>query len=310
MKKISVLGDSNVDIIITLNKSSKLSEPKLFFGGTSANVAAGLSKLGNNISFFGSVGNDIYGQDIINNMSTNSINTENLEIIDNSNTAMVIGIVSKNGERDLYVWPPKCAAHSKYVITDNHIAHLENSDWLHVSGISLREEPVKSSMLAAMKICKKNKVKISFDLNLRTELWGLTEEFKTTVFQAIKYSDFIFGNLHDEINKLFNKDNLLQQLSNFAEHDQVFITRDGANGSTTYINDKVIASKGLEVIPIDTVGAGDAFNVGFIHSMINENNLEKALLNANTVAAYTLEGESSRHQPNIEELENFTNRFR
>jgi len=68
----------------------------------------------------------------------------------------------------------------------------------------------------------------------------------------------------------------LQQLGNFAEHDQVFITREGANGSTTYINDKVIASKGLEVIPIDTVGAGDAFNVGFIHSMINENNLEKA----------------------------------
>ena len=42
MKKISILGDSNVDMMIYLNNSTELADPKLFCGGTAANVAYGL----------------------------------------------------------------------------------------------------------------------------------------------------------------------------------------------------------------------------------------------------------------------------
>ena len=52
MKKIGVLGDSNVDMLIYLNNSDKLSDPKLFCGGTSANVAFGLAKLDNDVELY------------------------------------------------------------------------------------------------------------------------------------------------------------------------------------------------------------------------------------------------------------------
>ena len=52
MTKISVLGDSNVDLLLNVANPNKLADPQLFCVGSSANVAIGLSKLGNEVFFF------------------------------------------------------------------------------------------------------------------------------------------------------------------------------------------------------------------------------------------------------------------
>ena len=67
-KIISVLGDSNVDMSLLLSDVNKLKPPSLSSGGTCANVAAGLSKLGLKVKFFGTVGNDIYGKHVLEGM--------------------------------------------------------------------------------------------------------------------------------------------------------------------------------------------------------------------------------------------------
>ena len=54
-KKVNILGDANVDMILNLSDKQNLAEPSLFSGGSSANVASGLSKLGIDVSFFGSL---------------------------------------------------------------------------------------------------------------------------------------------------------------------------------------------------------------------------------------------------------------
>lgn len=307
MKKIGVLGDSNVDMLIYLKNSDKLSAPKLFCGGTCANVAFGLAKLGNYVQFYGAIGNDIHGKFIKEDMIKSQINIDNLEIIDSINTAMVIGIIDKEGERSLFVWPPNNAAHSKYSIKDPQLENTKKLDWLHVSGISLREEVVRTSMLKAMKLCFENNVTISFDLNLRVELWGLNSELKATIYEAISYSDFVFGSLNEEFVNIFDSKNIKNEIKNIAHKDQVFIIRDGPNGSFAYKNNLEYITPAIDIEPVDTVGAGDAFNTGFIHSMINTSNLEISLLKANAVAAYKLLGESARHLPNTKELETFLN---
>lgn len=307
MTTIGVLGDSNVDMLIYLEKSHKLSEPKLYCGGTAANVAFGLANLGNNVEFYGALGNDIHGKFIMEDMAQSQINIENLEILDSTNTAMVIGIIDKEGERNLFVWPPNNAAHSKYSIKSNQLQNIKYLDWLHVSGISLREEIVCSSMLKAMKLCVENNITVSFDLNLRVELWGLNNKFKKRIFEAISYSDYVLGSLNEEFVEIFDSKNLKNEIQNIAHKDQVFITRDGANGSFSYKNNLEYSTSAIDIIPVDAVGAGDAFNTGFIHSMVNGNNLEISLQRANAVAAYKLLGQSARHLPNLQELHTFLN---
>tara|TARA_B100000497_G_scaffold12223_1_gene13893 strand:- start:3166 stop:4083 length:918 start_codon:yes stop_codon:yes gene_type:complete len=302
MKKISILGDSNVDMLIYLNNPTELSDPKLYCGGSSANVAYGLSKLGNDVHFFGSIGNDIHGKFIIEDMNKSGVNIDNLDILDTESTAMVIGVVDTQSERNLFVWPPDNAAHSKYQLSQMHLDNLINNDWLHVSGISLRENPACESMLEAMKLCFQNDITVSFDLNLRIELWGLSNEFRKIVLEAISYSNYIFGSLSEEFQHLYSNEDFEAEFNKELNIEKTFIVRDGKNGSICYLDNNAIKTPGFSVNLIDTVGAGDAFNTGFIHSKVNHQDLNTALIKANAVAAYKIQGHGARHLPDFEQL--------
>jgi len=307
LKKINVLGDANVDMILNLSKKDKLGDPELFSGGSSANVAAGLARLGLKVSFFGSLGNDMYGKYVINEMNSDGIDTSNIELLDEFNTAMVIGVVEKSSERSLFVWPPKNGAHNKYILNNRSKKKVLDCDWLHVSGISLRFSPVRESMIKAMKLCKeKNKI-VSFDLNLRTELWGFDERFKKVVLEAVSNSSIIFGNLREELLCLFdeNEDSLYKNL----DDDQVLICRDGENGALGITVNTKVKSDAVSITPIDSVGAGDAFNTGFIYTFSKGLGIGESLDNGNLVAAYKLLGSGARHLPNEQQLEEFKKKY-
>lgn len=303
LKKINVLGDANVDMILNLSDKQNLGEPSLFSGGSSANVASGLSKLGVEVSFFGSLGNDMYGKHVVDEMKADGIDVSNLELLNDYSTAMVIGVVEENSERHFFLWPPEEGAHNQYTLDDKSKEDLLNCDWLHVSGISLRFSPVKETMLEAMKLCKENNKTVSFDLNLRSELWGLSESFKETVLEAVSHSTIVFGNLHEEFLLLFdgNEDNLGKNISN----KQMFICRNGENGALGITKNNKVTSNAVSISPVDSVGAGDAFNSGFIYASCRGKDIKESLDTGNQVAAFKLLGSGARHLPTKELLEEF-----
>lgn len=302
-KKVNVLGDANVDMILNLSDKQNLGEPSLFSGGSSANVASGLSKLGVEVSFFGSLGNDLYGKHVIDEMKADGIDVSNLELLDNYSTAMVIGVVEENSERHFFLWPPKEGAHNQYTFDDKSKEDLLNCDWLHVSGISLRFSPVKETMIEAMRLCKENNKTVSFDLNLRSELWGLSKSFKETVLEAVSLSTIVFGNLHEEFLLLFdeNEENLDRNISN----KQMFICRNGEKGALGITKNDKVTSNAISISPVDSVGAGDAFNSGFIFASCEGKDMKESLNTGNQVAAFKLLGAGARHLPTKELLEEF-----
>jgi len=240
-------------------------------------------------------------------MNSDGIDTSNIELLDEFNTAMVIGVVEKSSERSLFVWPPKNGAHNKYILNNKSKKEILDCDWLHVSGISLRFSPVRETMIEAMKLCKeKNKI-VSFDLNLRTELWGFDESFRDVVLEAVSYSSIIFGNLREELFYLFdeNEDKLHKNLND----DQVLICRDGENGALGITVNTKVKSDAVSITPIDSVGAGDAFNTGFIYTFSKGLGIEESLDNGNLVAAYKLLGSGARHLPNEQQLEEFKKKY-
>lgn len=306
-KKVNILGDANVDMILNLSDKQNLGEPSLFSGGSSANVASGLSKLGIDVSFFGSLGKDIYGKHVVDEMKADGIDISNLVLLDNYNTAMVIGVVEESSERHFFLWPPINGAHNQYTLDDKSRKDLLDCDWLHVSGISLRFSPVKETMLEAMRLCNEKSKIVSFDLNLRSELWGFSESFKETVLEAVSYSSIVFGNLHEEFLLIYdgNKDTLDKHIS----EKQTFICRDGHNGALGITNKDKVISNAIPISPIDSVGAGDAFNTGFIYASCCGKDIEESLDIGNQVAAFKLLGSGARHLPTKELLDDFNKKY-
>ena len=304
-KIISVLGDSNVDMSLLLSDVNKLKPPSLSSGGTCANVAAGLSKLGLKVKFFGTVGNDIYGKHVLEEMKNDNVDTRNLIVLDEHSTAMVIGIVQSNSERSLFVWPPEGGAHEYLEFSLIDKEHLLESDWLHVSGISLRNDPIKTTMIEVMKLFKENNIPISFDLNIRAELWGLDLEFKETVYEAISYSDYIFGNSDEEIIPLTEKKTINEAAKAIIKENQTLICRNGSKSVLAFNKNNLTKRAVFKISPKDSIGAGDAFNTGFISGVLQDKPIDEAIDSGNAVAAYKLLGYGARHLPNVRELEEF-----
>jgi len=304
-KIISVLGDSNVDMSLLLSDVNKLKPPSLSSGGTCANVAAGLSKLGLKVKFFGTVGNDIYGKHVLEEMKNDNVDTRNLIVLDEHSTAMVIGIVQSNSERSLFVWPPEGGAHEYLEFSLIDKEHLLESDWLHVSGISLRNDPIKTTMIEVMKLFKENNIPVSFDLNIRAELWGLDLEFKETVYKAISYSDYIFGNSDEEIIPLTEKKTINEAAKAIIKENQTLICRNGSKSVLAFNKNNLTKREVFIISPKDSIGAGDAFNTGFISGVLQDKPIDEAIDYGNAVAAYKLLGYGARHLPNVKELEEF-----
>ena len=111
-------------------------------------------------------------------------------------------------------------------------------------------------------------------------------------------STIVFGNLHEEFLLLFdeNEDNLDKNISN----KQMFICRNGEKGALGITKNDKVTSNAISISPVDSVGAGDAFNSGFIYASCKEKDMKESLDTGNQVAAFKLLGSGSRQLPTKE----------
>lgn len=298
---VLVIGDLNVDMEIRLPASGTTPHgnppPKLVGGGSAANTAAALARLDVPTRFVGTIGDDGYGRFALADLTEAGVDTAAVTVTTDAPTVMVIVVTPSSGDRLIYVWPPTGGAHGSLLPDDSREA-VTGAQWLHVSGISLRISPAREALVAAMKTARDDGVPVSLDLNLRLENWGWDDGFRTVVLDAIEQADVVFGAAADEIGALSGVDDETEAATSLAGHDRLVIARLGAGGSVACSEDAgVIRTSGFRVDVVDTVGAGDAFNAGFIAARIGGADLAESLRWGNAVAALTVTGPGARSTP-------------
>jgi sugar/nucleoside kinase (ribokinase family) len=309
-QKVIIIGDANVDLVLQMPKPNdiedivkSISEPKLYGGGSAANVAVAISKLGYPVIFCGTIGDDGYGKFVREDLIKEGVETKLLHTLKNSFTPMVIAIIQPSGERIIVVWPPERDADLKLEMKHIDKEAITKAGWLHVSGMCLRDSPIRETILKSMRIAKESGVPVSFDLNLRLELWGWENNIKSTVKKAIRLSDYIFGNADEEIIPISEKKSLKEAIVALSKDDKIVIARRGSKGSIAIINGHIIKTNSYPTKVLDTLGAGDSFSGGFIASKMNGDTTEEALQWGNAVAALKIQKSGARGVPSKEEVE-------
>ncbi len=277
-------------------------DPRLFGGGSAANTAAALARLGEQCSFVGTVGDDSYGRYAIESLRQAGVDTESVETTPNDSTVTVITVLPTGGDRLIYVWPPRGGAHG-HLQESQTLASLKGSDWLHVSGICLRLSPAREAILETMRRAKEAGITVSFDLNLRLENWGWEDAFRDVVERALTSSDVILGAAIDEIIPLAGLDDPIQAATQLAGTKSVVIARMGKEGAVACSASGIARAASFDVEVVDTVGAGDAFNAGFITARRRALDLAEAIRWGNAVAALTIAKAGARSTPSIDEVE-------
>jgi sugar/nucleoside kinase (ribokinase family) len=288
---VLVLGDVNVDLTLHAPDRSvprvarTLREPELAGGGTAGNTAATLARLGVPVEFAGAIGDDAFGRWITHDFSTLGIGRRGLVVLDRS-TAQVIALVEPDGERSLFVWPTDGGALTWLRPDDLDADLIAGAAWLHTTGMCLRDSPVRDTVLAGMAVASAAGVPVSIDLNLRTELWGLGDDKRAAVEAAVDLADVVLGQGAEELVPLARAGSVEAALEVLGGDRRTIVARLGPDGALARMPDGVLVHMpGFSVEARNTVGAGDAFNGGFVAARVGSRPIGEALRWGNAVAA-------------------------
>ncbi|NOH23314.1 aminoimidazole riboside kinase [Vibrio europaeus] len=283
MNRVWVTGDAVVDLIPD-TESTYLKCP----GGAPANVAVAIARLGGKSAFFGRVGQDPLGRFMKNTLAYEQVDTEFMLLDDAHRTSTVIVDLDDSGERS-FTFMVKPSADQ--FLAESDIPQFKAGEWLHVCSIALANEPSRSSTLEAMRQIKAAGGFVSFDPNLREEVWAEPDELKPVVSQAIELADVVkFSD--DELMFLTETNTLAAGLTAIEKyHNTLVLITQGAKGALVVFDNEQRLMSGQAMKPVDTTGAGDAFVGGLLAKLsqhkdwANHSSIEAAVQWANGCGA-------------------------
>ena len=234
--QVVVLGDACVDMVIRLPDRTSAtpdltnSVPQLHGGGSAANVAVSLARLGVGVTMVGAVGDDGYGRWVLDDLNREGVGTQGMCLVQHAFTPMVMAIIEPNGERLVTPWPPDGGANQQLQVDEINPALMASASWLHTTGICLRASPIREAVLHAMELARRVGLTVSLDLNLRLESWGLDAGTQSVFEQAIELSDVLMGNAEEEIMPLTGADSALAAAQQLCNGKRVIVARQGSKG--------------------------------------------------------------------------------
>jgi sugar/nucleoside kinase (ribokinase family) len=132
------------------------------------------------------------------------------------------------------------------------------------------------------KMIRAKKMQLVMDGNSSSgEVYGKTRESKA-IQKAIKSTDIFLPNAQ-EARRLTGEHDLNIAIQRLGELCPLVVIKDGSNGSLAYKDEEITKVPAISVNPIDTTGAGDNFNAGFLYAWLEGQSIETCLKWGNIV---------------------------
>ena len=263
--RVWVLGDAVVDLIA--EEGDRLLKCP---GGAPANVAVGVSRLGGDSAFIGRVGDDPFGAFLRQTLADEAVNTDFMHRDPHHRTSTVVVENDADGERS-FTFMVRPSADLFLQSTD--IPAFKAGQFLHLCSISLSAEPSRSSAFLAMAQIKAAGGHVSFDPNIRHDLWPDENQLRECLEQALSLADVIKVS-EDELEYLTGEPLLSEGILRLCQrHDpQLLLVTQGKDGVSVYRKQdaSLMQYPAPKVKALDTTGAGDAFVAGLLAGLAND----------------------------------------
>jgi fructokinase len=281
-------------------------EPVLQGGGTSANTAVALRKLGIPTDFMGTLGDDTYGRYLIDEFVSRGIGVDSLIVDPNLNTICVFAFIDKTGERYLWGWPRVKQAFKELDAGRINWNTVDAARWIHSSGMVLTYDTgARWNVIRIFKYAHERGIPTSFDLNLRADGGVLDGAFRDAILEIMEYCTYVLGSGAEEFSYLGSGDNWHDNAASLVRENRTIVVRMGKDGSVAMSSGGVWEAEGFPVEVVDTVGAGDVFNAGFIAALLAGKTLEESIIWGNGVAGFQVARKGAWSTPSFEELQDF-----
>ena len=274
-------------------------------GGAELNFAIGCARLGLHTKWASRLGGDEFARVIYNFARGEGVDMNDVEFVKGYPTSLNFKEVREDGSGKTFYYRYQSPILTM-VPEDMKEEMFEDIDIVHLTGVFLAIDPKNMAITKrVLEIAKQKGITVSFDPNIRLKLWTLNQA-KAAYQEIFPFVDILLTGL-DEIEMIIG-DSSQKTLEDCAERYSIqqLVVKDGGNGAKVLKDQKWFSKEAFPVKPIDTVGAGDGFDAGYIYSFLNGYSPEASLEFANAVGALvtTVSGDNEG-LPYLEEVQAF-----
>ena len=286
----------NVEDIAKEDGESFILSSKESPGGSASNTIIGLSNLGVQTSYIGKIAEDIDGETLELNLSANGVYTNNLIFSEEGKTGTALVFVASNGDRAIYLDP---GVNNNISSSEINFNIINRCKILHYSSFVGDE-----SFTSQKELLKKlnDDIILSFDPGMIYVKKGFE-----SIKPILNRTNILLIN-ENELKILFNDstrdlESLAIKLLN--EGIETIVVKRGSLGVFAINKNEKVSKEVFDVNVVDTTGAGDAFNSGFLYSYLKGFSLEESCVLGNWVSSKYIEHSGNIGFPSKEDIENF-----
>lgn len=279
---VTIAGELNLDLIMYGLPEQLLPERELLadrmmltLGSSSAIVAHNLSALGSRVGFQSRIGDDPLGRISLERLHQGGVDVARVRTVAGAITTGLTVILHHEAWRNILTYAGTIA---ELTWDDLDLEYLADSRHFHLSSYYLQRS-LRPRVAELFRYMKSKGLTISLDTNDDPD-----DRWEGGLQDVLRYVDVFLPN-EREACKAAGTDDLEAAIRKLSGWVPLVVVKLGPKGSMAQRGNERFTSASTEVVPVDTVGAGDSFDAGFLHEFVRGADLVKCLASGNRAGA-------------------------
>jgi sugar/nucleoside kinase (ribokinase family) len=279
---VTIAGELNLDLILYGLPEQLLPERELLadrmmltLGSSSAIVAHNLSALGSRVGFQSRVGDDPLGRIALERLAESGVDVSKVRIVSGTTTTGLTVILHHQQWRNILTYSGTIAELSW---DDLDFEYLADSRHFHFSSYYL-QKGLRPRVAELFQRLKSKGLTVSLDTNDDSD-----DRWEGGLHELLRHVDVFLPN-EREACKAAATDDLETAVRNLSELVPLVVVKLGRQGALAQKGGERFTATSKEVVPVDSVGAGDSFDAGFLHEYVRGSDLRTCLASGNRAGA-------------------------
>ena len=279
---VTIAGELNLDLILyglpeQLPPERELLADRMMLtlGSSSAIVAHNLAALGSRVGFQSRIGDDPLGRIALQRLEEGNVDVSKVRVVPGATTTGLTVILHHEQWRNILTYAGTIA---ELKWEDLDLEYLADSRHFHLSSYYLQKS-LQPRVAELFRYLKAKGLTISLDTNDDPE-----DRWQGGLKEILKYVDVFLPN-EREACKAAGTQDLEAAIRKLAELVPLVVVKLGRKGALAQRGAERFTASTREVVPVDTVGAGDSFDAGFLYEYVRGAELQKCLDSGNRAGA-------------------------
>ena len=279
---VTIAGELNLDLILYGLPEQLLPERELLadrmmltLGSSSAIVAHNLSALGSRVGFQSRIGDDPLGRIALERLQEGGVDVSKVRIVPSSATTGLTVILHHQQWRNILTY---AGTISELSWDDLDLNYLADSRHFHFSSYYL-QKALRPRVAELFQQLRSKGLAISLDTNDDPD-----DRWEGDLHDLLQHVDLFLPN-EREACKAAGTENLEQAIQRLSQLVPLLVVKLGPKGALAQKGSQRFTAASTEIVPVDTVGAGDSFDAGFLHEYVRGSDLETCLTSGNRAGA-------------------------